>query len=158
MHHRTITWKSQLSAIVFAAALTSCRQPDQSPKLLPLEGTWELLSEIIIEKGDTTFTPAATTQRMIKIINKTHFSFLRHNLNASGDSTLAFIAGGGTYSLTGNIYKEHLEFFGNREWENHDFSFVVEIRDDTLIQKGQEKIEGTDIDRLIVEKYRRVEK
>ena len=147
---------SQYAAVcLLITTILSCQKESQT---LSIEGTWELLSETKIERNDTTYTPAATTHRMIKIINKTHFAFLRHNLNATADSALAFVAGGGTYSLNGSTYQEHLEFFGSSEWENHDFSFEVEVRNDTLIQKGQEKIEGTDIDRFIIEKYHRVDK
>lgn len=129
------------------------------PDALPIEGTWELLSETKIEKSDTTFTPAAKNQRMIKIINKTHFAFLRHDLNGGKDSTNAiYVAGGGTYDFKDGAYTEHLEFLNFREWENHDFHFTVKIQNDTLIQQGQEKVAGTDIDRYIIEKYARVTK
>ena len=126
---------------------------------LPLQGTWELLSETKIEQNDTIFTPAADDQRMIKIINESHFSFLRHDLKQGKDTTNAqFVAGGGSYTLKGNEYTERLEFCNFREWENHTFTFNVEIRNDTLIQHGREKIEGLDIDRIIIEKYKRVTK
>jgi len=123
---------------------------------LPLEGTWELLSETRIERGDTTFTPASKDQKMIKIINRDHFAFLRHNLNAKGDSAAMFVAGGGPYTLVENVYTEHLEFFVDRAWENHDFKFTIDIKNDTLIQQGVEKLEGTNIDRYIIERYARV--
>jgi hypothetical protein len=141
----------------------ACNKPQPAaeikPETLPIEGTWELLSETKIEKSDTTVTPAAKNQRMIKIINKTHFAFLRHDLNGGKDSTNAiYVAGGGTYDLKDGAYTEHLEFLNFREWENHDFHFTVKIQNDTLVQQGQEKIEGTDIDRYIIEKYARVTK
>jgi hypothetical protein len=138
---------------ILIIALQACT-PD-TPDSLPLEGTWELLSETKVENGDTTFTPASKDQRMLKIINNTHFAFLRHTLNPEKDST-AFVAGGGTYDLLGNVYTEHLQFFIQRAWENHDFKFTVAIRNDTLIQQGQEKVEATGVDRYIIEKYRRV--
>ena len=43
-----------------------------------------------------------------------------------------------------------------REWEGHSFNFTVTISNDTLIQKGIEKVENLGIDRLIIEKYVRV--
>lgn len=133
---------------------TACTQPPS--ERIPLEGTWELLSETKIENQDTTFTPASSNQRMIKVINTSHFAFLRHDLNSGKDSSSIFVAGGGTYSLVGDVYKEHLEFFNLREWENHDFQFIITISNDTLTQQGQEKVEGTGIDRYIIEKYHRV--
>ena len=128
-------------------------EPDDSSFL---QGTWELLSETKIENGDTTFTPASKDQRMIKIINETHFAFLRHDLNGGKDSTAMFVAGGGKYSLNGNAYHEELEYCNFREWENHNFDFHVSVETDTLTQQGSEKVEGAGIDRIIIEKYRRV--
>lgn len=141
-------------SVLVGFGLTGCT--DQPSEKITLEGTWELLSETKIENGDTTFTPASSSQRMIKIINATHFAFLRHDLNSGKDSSATFTAGGGTYSLVGDVYKEHLEFFNLREWENHDFKFTVGIRNDTLIQQGEETVEGTGINRYIIEKYHRV--
>ncbi|MBL7762043.1 MAG: hypothetical protein JNL23_01330, partial [Chitinophagaceae bacterium] len=42
------------------------------------------------------------------------------------------------------------------DWEGHSFSFTIAIAGDTLVQTGLEKIEGTNIDRVISEKYARV--
>jgi hypothetical protein len=126
---------------------------------LPIEGTWKLISETKIEKDDSVYTPADQSQPMIKILNGTHFTFLRHDLNQGKDSTSAmFVAGGGTYSLKDGQYTENLEYCSAREWENHSFNFTVSIQNDTLIQRGTEKIEGLNIDRIIIEKYQRVSK
>src|ERR1700754_2290008 len=113
--HSILQFKRSLLAIIIAATAISCHTDNQQPEVLPIEGTWELLSETKIEKTDTTFTPAAKNQRMIKIINKTHFAFLRHDLSPVKDSKSIFVAGGGEYNLIGNIYKEHLEFFNLKE-------------------------------------------
>ncbi len=124
----------------------------------PLEGTWELLSETKIENGDTTYAEASKAQRMIKIINKTHFAFLRHDLSQGKDSAALFVAGGGRYTLKDHNYTEYLDYFISREWENNTFHFTVNIMNDTLIQSGIEKVEGLGVDRIIIEKYKRVEK
>lgn len=147
-----------VSLIWLTLLLFSCSyEKDEKTSSTLLEGTWELVAETKIENGDTTFTPASTGERMIKVINKTHFSFLRHDLNGGKDSTHLFVAGGGTYKLNGNTYTENLEFCNFREWENHSFLFTVSVRHDTLIQQGTEKLEGLNIDRIIIEKYKRVE-
>lgn len=141
-----------------AATFYSCnQQPAERNSSLPIEGTWLLLSETKIEKGDTIFTPASKDIPMVKILNKSHFTFLRHDLQKGKDSTSAlFVAGGGRYELQGDQYTEHLEYCSARDWENNDFHFTVTIQGDTLVQQGQEKVEGTDIDRVIIEKYSRV--
>jgi hypothetical protein len=136
----------------------SCNNQDQkeNKKQTSLEGTWQLLSGTIIEKGDTTITDYTKDKSMIKIINATHFSFLNHDLKNGKDSTSVFAAGGGRYRLEGDQYTEFLEYCSDRAWEGHEFSFTVTIQNDTLIQKGIEKIEDAGIDRQNVEKYVRV--
>ena len=69
-----------------------------------------------------------------------------------------FVAGGGTYDLKDSTYTEHLEYCSARNWEGNTFVFTISINNDTLIQTGIEKIEDSKIDRLNIEKYRRVSK
>lgn len=150
--------RNYCAPILLLIILASCNSPKPADNAsLPIEGTWRLLSETKIEKGDTTFTPASDQLPMVKIINKTHFTFLRHDLNQGKDSINAFyMSGGGRYELSGDQYTEHLEYCTAREWENNDFHFTVTIEGDTLIQQGEEKVEGAGIDRVIIEKYARV--
>lgn len=143
---------------VVVSFLMSC-QPKQnngetsSPQL---NGTWQLITGTTITKGVSVVTDYTKNQRMIKIINDTHFAFLKHALNTPKDSTNAFDAGGGSYTLKGNQYTEHLDFYSDKKWEGKAFNFTVSLKNDTLTQKGLEKVEGTGIDRIIVEKYVRV--
>lgn len=123
---------------------------------LAVEGTWELLSGITIVKEDTTFTDYTKDQKMIKVINATHFAFLRHDLNKGKDSSAIFDSGGGRYTLTGDQYTEYLDYCNHREWEGHSFQFKVSVKNDTLIQSGTEKVENAGIDRVIIEKYIRL--
>jgi len=125
-----------------------------SPK--PILGTWKLLTGTLIEKGDTTVTDYTKNVSFIKIINDSHFSFIQHDLNKGKDSAAVFSSGAGTYSLKDSSYTEHLEYCSAREWEGHDFTFTVEIKNDTFIQRGIEKVENLGIERLNIEKYVRV--
>jgi hypothetical protein len=121
-----------------------------------LEGTWQLISATSTEK-DSTFSTFNPKMKMIKIINASHFAFLSHDITGAKDSTrAAYTAGGGTYTLKDNLYSENLEYFIDPQWENHKFEFVVKIQNDTLVQKGVEKLEKLGIDRVIVEKYVRL--
>jgi hypothetical protein len=139
-------------SIVFLIVCLSCKEQPMS-----VQGTWQLFSATLIEKGDTTFTDYTKNTRMIKIINETHFSFLNHDLNHGKDSTnTVFSAGGGRYTLDGNQYTEYLDYCNAREWEGHEFKFDVKLSNDTLIQQGVEKIENLGIERLNIEKYVRV--
>lgn len=135
-------------------ALTLFSACQQTPS--PIIGTWKLLSGTTIAKTDTVVTDYTKDQSMIKIINGTHFAFLRHDLHAPKDSSAHFDAGGGSYTLNGDQYTEHLDYYNDRNWEGKSFNFTVTFQNDTLIQKGIEKVEGAGVDRLIIEKYIRV--
>ncbi|WP_240625712.1 hypothetical protein [Spirosoma pollinicola] len=125
-----------------------------TPATPPLVGTWELVSATTTEK-DSSFSTFDPTHKMIKIINATHFSFLNHAINGDSSAT-RFSGGGGKYTLADSVYTENLEYFTDKAWENNKFPFVVKIVGDTLVQKGVEKVEKLGIDRIIIEKYKRV--
>ena len=145
--------------ILFLFFMVSCKETTENnlkiAPAIPIQGTWKLLTGTLIEKGDTVVTDYTTDRSFIKIINDSHFSFLNHTLRKD---TTDFSAGGGTYSLNGNNYTEHLEYCSAKEWEGHDFSFIVTITGDTLVQSGVEKIEAQGIDRINIEKYIRYKK
>ena len=155
--------KNTIVLLFFSAFLVSCTETAQdAPKeqsRLPINGTWKLISGTTIEKNDTVITDYTKNKSFIKIINDTHFAFLQHDLDKGKDSAAAvFAAGGGSYSLTDSSYTEHLEYCSAREWEGNDFTFTITIANDTLIQRGIEKVESVGIDRLNIEKYVRVKK
>lgn len=121
-----------------------------------LIGTWQLVSATSTEK-DSTFSTFNPKVQMIKIINPSHFAFLSHDISNSKDSTgAAYTAGGGKYTLKDSTYTEFLDYFIDKQWEGHKFEFTVKIENDTLTQKGVEKLEKLGIDRIIVEKYIKV--
>lgn len=155
--------KLKITLVLFMAVLASCgiksedvaAQASLNPK--SIVGTWQLLNGTLIEKGDTVVTDYTGNISFIKIINDTHFSFLQHDLKKGKDSAV-FVAGGGAYTLNDSLYTEHLEYCSAREWEGHDFTFTVTIKNDTLVQQGIEKVESEGINRLNIEKYVRVKK
>lgn len=134
--------------------LLSCSAPTTSP--VPIKGTWQLVSGTTITSGDSSTTDYTKGSSMIKIINDSHFAFLKHDLNSPADSSNHFDAGGGSYTLNGNTYTEHLDYYSVRNWEGQTFNFTVSISNDTLIQKGTEKVESEGIDREIIERYIRI--
>jgi hypothetical protein len=140
--------------------ISACNKPaeETSTASLPIEGSWQLISGTLIEKGDTTFTDYTKNLSMIKILNGSHFAFMSHDLKQGKDSTAAFSAGGGRYTLNGDQYTEYLEYCNAREWEGHTFQFTVTIENDTLTQRGVEKLENLGVERLNIEKYSRVKK
>ena len=150
--------KKGIGFILISALLLSCNTHTKNTEStkLAVEGTWELISGTTIVKEDTVFTDYTKNLKMIKIINNTHFAFLKHDLKNGKDSSAIFDSGGGRYTLTGDQYTEYLDYCNYREWEGHSFQFTVIVKNDTLIQSGKEKVEKAGIDRVIIERYIRV--
>jgi hypothetical protein len=143
-----------LAFVLLAACLSICACTHSDTAGIRLNGTWQLVSGMTITGKDT--VPYASDFQMIKIVNDTHFAFLRHDKNPPKDSTNHFDGGGGNYTLSGNQYTEHLDFYADRNWEGKPFTFTVEMHNDTLIQTGIEKVDAAHIDHIIIEKYIRV--
>src|ERR1700742_1523987 len=116
-----------LSALfLFACCLSLFACTQAAGGGIHLNGTWQLVSGMTITGKDT--VPYAGDFRMIKVINDTHFAFLRHDKNPPKDSANHFDGGGGQYTLTGNQYTEHLDYYADRNWEGKPFTFTVELR------------------------------
>lgn len=137
-----------------ALTLAACSNKDESKKDLDIQGTWQLISATTIDKGTSQTTDYSGKLKMIKMFNNTHFAFLKHSFDPK--DTTSFDAGGGTFILKGEEYTEHLEYYKNKEWEGKTFNFKLAIHQDTLIQKGIEKVEAAGVDRVIIEKYIKV--
>ncbi len=151
--------RSIITIAFFCLAVFSCKvdvktEPDKNAE--KLIGTWKLVTATLKENGRETVTDYTGKNSFIKIINKTHFAFLQHDAGKDKDSTGAFSAGGGSYSLKDSTYTEKLEYCSAREWEGHDFAFTITITGDTLVQHGVEKLEAVGIDRVNTEKYVRM--
>ena len=144
--------------VIIVIALLSCVGKISKPAPNLMEGTWQLITGTLMEKGDTVITDYTKNISFIKIINDTHFAFLQHDLKKGQDSSSVFVSGGGHYSLTGSLYTEHLEYCSARNWEGNDFKFNISINGDTLIQTGVEKVESAGVNRVNIEKYIRVRK
>ena len=64
---------SALIIIALISCNTSTEKNESKKAVIPLQGTWKLLSGTTIEKGDSTVTDYTKGQEFIKIINDTHF-------------------------------------------------------------------------------------
>ncbi len=148
--------------IIIFSILVSCHNESRYSEIqasrIPIVGTWKLLSGTLIENGDTTVTDYTRNLSFIKIINATHFAFLQHDLSHGKGSSASYTSGGGSYSLKDSLYTEHLEYCSAREWEGNDFAFTISIKNDTLVQKGIEKVADAGVNRLNIEKYVRLKK
>ncbi|WP_298299794.1 lipocalin-like domain-containing protein [Hydrotalea sp.] len=153
--------KTILPAILIALIAFSCGGNNhplpENKKRIPLAGTWQLISCTLIQQKDTVVTNYTQPISFIKIINNSHFAFLQHDIAKGKDSGAVFVAGGGKYTLKDSVYTEHLEYCSDRNWEGNDFTFIVTIHQDTLIQKGIEKVANTGVNRMNIEKYVRIQ-
>lgn len=153
--------KKVIAFLLVTSVILSCngKENEQAKSSAPLAGTWKLFSATNITKNDTVVTDFTKDQEMIKVINDSHFSFVRHDLKKGKDTAnIIYGSGAGRYTLNGDQYTEYLDYCNDRNWEGHTFPFTVTISNDTLIQQGTEKIEAEGIDRMIIEKYIRVKK
>lgn len=152
--------KAKIALFIAAAILVSCdnqsNKTETQHQSLPIAGTWQLVSGTTIQKKDTVVTDYTKNQKAIKIINDTHFAFLIHDLTKGKGTAPVFTAGGGRYTLAGDKYTEYLEYCNDRQWENNKFDFTITIKNDTLVQKGIEKIDSIGVNRINIEKYIRV--
>ena len=147
--------KNTIGLLLVMVFLTSCNEKNKQETTSikkDIEGTWRLISAETTEK-DSTFSTFNPKTKMIKIINDSYFAFFNHDLNNGKKADALFFGGGGKYTLKDSTYTENLEYFNNRDWENNKFEFTVKVKNDTLFQKGVEKIEKLGIDRIIIEKY-----
>ena len=101
-----------------------------------LEGTWRLVSGWQ-KTADTIVEYSQADYHGIKMICGGHWAILGRRVH---DKDTLDNYGGGTYTLEGNNYTESIEYFVVKSSIGNIVPFEVEVRNDTLIQKGPRKI------------------
>jgi hypothetical protein len=144
--------------ILITASCSEETKPSEKIKpseenISPIEGTWKMTYAEIRENDSVQVKDLSSTD-FIKIINRSHFAFFNQERGTNEN----FTAGAGTYTFDGSKYVENLDYINFVDYRGHMFSFEVEIKGDSLIQQGFEKIEDSGIDRYILEKYIRIKK
>lgn len=140
--------KKTIALLIILVTTFSCHQKETLKSSNPIEGTWKMVYAEILENDSLKLKDLSNTT-FIKIINKSHFSFF----NQENTGNKNFYGGAGSYLLKGNSYTETLTFTDSEALKNHQFSFHILVKGDTLIQSGIEKVEAAGIHRQIVEKY-----
>lgn len=114
------------SAIALAAVLLGWSQPSgDHAKKSQLEGAWEMVSGQELPKGT----------RDIKIISGGHFVWVMYD----AEKGKPLYTGGGTYTLNGTSYVEHVDFMSEEISAGivtKDQKFTVKLDGDTLTQTG----------------------
>ena len=112
-------------AIALGAVLCSWSQTNGGQaKKSELDGTWDLVAGQLLPKG----------ARDIKIISAGHFIFAAYDTE-KGE---LLYTGGGTYTLNGSSYTEHVDF-GEKISPGivgKDQQFTVKLDGDTFVQTG----------------------
>ena len=149
--------KNAILLLVMLFLIISCSEnkkidpPIEADQKSTIEGSWKLVYAHI-EENDSIQVKDIVKSDFIKIINANHFAFFNQDKGSSDN----FMAGGGTYTYNGNDYVETLDFISAVDYRGHVFPFKAEVKGDSLIQQGHEKIEEAGLDRYILEKYIRI--
>ncbi|MET3114206.1 hypothetical protein AAKU52_001939 [Pedobacter sp. CG_S7] len=148
-----------LLIIIINSSLSFSQNQAKKPVVISPEsliGTWKLVYSKVTTGKKTEITYPVKDQEMIKIFSGHHFAFFKHDVKKGKIDTPVFSSGAGTYTISGDVYKEHLSYCNYREWENMDFEFTISLKKDSLIQKGIERIESLNVDQEIIEIYKRI--
>ena len=149
--------KNAILLLVMLFLIISCSEnkkiepPIEADQKSTIEGSWKLVYAHI-EENDSIAVKDIDKSDFIKIINANHFAFFNQDKGSSEN----FVAGGGTYTYNGKDYIETLDFISAVDYRGHVFPFKAEVKGDSLIQQGHEKIEEAGLDRYILEKYIRI--
>ncbi len=113
-----------------------------------IEGSWQLLRETLAVGENKYVTFDGKSRKMIKIFNKSHFSFAsigKHRprfdsyqlTDAEKISAYNNFSGSlGRYTINDDILIEHIDFSSFPNYEGMSIPFKVSIDGDTLIQQG----------------------
>lgn len=113
-------------AMALATAFPAWSQTNSShAKKGQLDGAWELVSGQQLPKGTVD----------VKIISGGHFIFVAYDT----ENGKPLYTGGGTYTLSGSTYTEHLDFMSGEiaaGLVGKDQQFTVTLNGDTFTQTG----------------------
>ncbi|MFL6448412.1 MAG: hypothetical protein ACJ746_12080 [Bryobacteraceae bacterium] len=121
-------WSAVIAILSVAFAWTETKSSDATKKL---EGTWELASA---ERGQT-HGKLPEGMKQIKLISSQHFVWVYYDVA----KMKPLYTGGGTYTLTGNSYTEHVDYMnveGAEKITGKDQPFTIRLEGDTLTQSG----------------------
>jgi hypothetical protein len=121
-------------------------------KKLPIEGTWKMVYGKWFFLGTT--YPAQIKGDQIKMLSKKHFTFVGH---FEADTLTGDNYGWGTYTLNGNKYEELEVLSGDKSSIGKSVRILVEVKNDTLIQKWPADENWKLEEKYSVEKYVRAE-
>jgi hypothetical protein len=128
-------------SLIIAMIIGSCTQEKKSP----IEGAWKLVYAKNRSMEET--FPAQVSGEEIKTFTKGHFTFVGQ-FKLPSDTVFQPNYGWGTYTLEGNKFIEDVKLHAEKSSIGKAKKMIMEIRNDTLIQRWP-----TDENYNLLEKY-----
>ena len=119
--------------LLFCVALLGCATEERNP----LEGSWRIAAGHQ-KTADTAFSYTEGNPSTIKMFVGNQVGWFGRWAYRGGD-TLTYY-GWGTYVVEGSNYTEYIKYHTEKSLVGKAIPLEVEIRNDTLIQKGPRKI------------------
>jgi hypothetical protein len=119
-------------SLVITLIIGSCAQKVTKS---PYEGAWEMVGYTSMS-GDTATNykiPSPENGSQIKLWTKNRFAFTGI---VKTDTSEVDVYGSGTYTLVGDKYEESIIYHNDKKLINIKDKFLLELRNDTLFQKG----------------------
>jgi len=116
-----------LLSLIIASIIGSCTQAKKSP----LEGAWKIVEYGQWHITDTSLK-AMFNNGLIKMWSKDYFAFVGY---FRPDTSIHQYHGAGIYTLNGNKYEEYIIYNDYKPLVGTKFKALLEIRNDTLIQR-----------------------
>ena len=147
--------KSLVLGVIIMLIIGSCAQEEKPPVTVeksPLEGAWKLVYGYA-RSYDLSF-PDQVEGGQIKFWSKDHFAFAGlYDL----DTLVMNSLGGGTYTLDGDRCEEHIKYHCSEASIGRTYRILIEIRNDTLIQKWPADENWMLPEQYSIEKYIRLD-
>jgi hypothetical protein len=127
---RSITGIVAIAALAIAVVLPAQQEPKESSA--SHLGTWHLAS-FKYGTDQPGFTDYPQSRRRIKLITETHFTWVDFDTSTKKVTGTA----GGTYSLSGNIYTESIDFgLGMDTYFGQKHAFTIRVEGDKFFLSG----------------------
>ncbi|MCU0474331.1 MAG: hypothetical protein MUC93_13380 [Bacteroidales bacterium] len=115
-------------SLVIALIIGSCTQEKKSP----IEGAWQLVYAKFMSMEET--FPAQISGEQIKMFTKGHLTWVGQ-FKLPMDTVFEYDYGWGTYTLDGNKFIENVNLHADKSSIGKTKKMIMEIRNDTLIQR-----------------------
>jgi len=116
--------------LIIVLIIGSCTQEKKSP----IEGAWKLVYGTAITKEQTFTFPDQFPWETIKILTKGHMIFIGQ-IKLPTDTVFKPQYGWANYTLNGNKFEEIVKFHYVKGAIGSTIRMLMEVRNDTLIQK-----------------------